>query len=184
MTHECNSGYVARCSRQQGAALIVALVMLLVLTLIAISASRTSTLQERMAGNLRQNSVGFEAAEATLRIGEEWIRDQIGGPRPKAVSASSCPSPPCDVLILHDLDPFDDSGTWGTNNVRQLSESIYGTAEPAEYFVEEQQIVRDTLTVGMSTDTAARSYYRITARAVGGTTTAESILRSTYAARF
>lgn len=170
--------------RQRGAALIVALVMLLVLTLIAVTASRTSTLQERMAGNLRQSSLAFEAAEATLRVGEKWVEDQIGGPRPVAVTVSGCGSPPCEVLELDELDPLDYSATWDTSNVHAYTEIPYGVAEAPEYFIEEQQVVRDSLNVGMSTDTSARHYYRISARAVGGTTSAESILRSSYAARF
>lgn len=173
-----------RIGRQNGAALIVALVMLLVLTLIAITASRTSTLQERMAGNFRQSSIAFEAAEVTLRIGEEWVENQIGGPRPVAVTASGCGAPPCDVLVMDELDPLDYSNSWDTGNVHVLSETPHDAVEPPEYFIEEQQVVRDSLNVGMSTDTTARHYFRITARAVGGTTSAQSILRSSYAARF
>lgn len=184
MSHHAHRKMHGSRTHQQGAALIVALVMLLVLTLIAIAASRTSTLQERMAGNLRQSSVAFEAAEATLRTGEEWIENQIGGPRPVAVTTAGCGSPPCDVLVLDELDPLDYSATWGTSDVHELADAPYGTAAAPEYFIEEQQVVRDSLNVGMSTDTSARHYYRITARAVGGTTTAQSILRSSYAARF
>lgn len=184
MNHHAHRQMHGSRPHQRGAALIVALVMLLVLTLIAVTASRTSTLQERMAGNLRQSSLAFEAAESTLRIGEEWIENQIGGPRPVAVTVSGCGSPPCEVLVLDELDPFDYSAAWGSSNVHDTAETPYGTAAPPEYFIEEQQVVRDSLNVGMSTDTAARHYYRITARAVGGTTSAESILRSSYAARF
>lgn len=59
--------------RQHGAALIVALSILLVLTLIGVSAMSTSALQERMAGNARDADVAFEAAEAGLRAGEQYL---------------------------------------------------------------------------------------------------------------
>lgn len=171
---------------QQGAALIVALVLLLVMTLIAIGASRTSVLQERMSGNLRQSTIAFEGAEATLRLGEEWIEDQVGGARPVAVSLASCTSAPCDVLILGSLDPMLDSTWTGANSgeVRTATGELNSFANDPRYFIEQQQVVPDSLTTGTSTDTSARIYYRVTARAVNDTITAESILRSVYAVRF
>lgn len=184
MTHATATSPRNRRKRQSGAALIVALVMLLVMTLIAVTASRTSVLQERMAGNLRQGSVAFEGAEATLRIGEQWINDQIGGPRPVAVDPAACPSDPCDVLALDTLNPYDEANTWGTPDVRTATGAMDQLVSDPEFFIEQQQIVQDSLTTGTSTDTSARIYYRITARSFGETTTAESILRSVYAARF
>lgn len=168
--------------RERGAALIVSLVMLLAMTILAVTAARTTSLQERMAGNLRQHAVAFEAAEATLRHGEAWVASRVGGPRPQAVAPSSCAAPPCDVLTLNDLDPMAGS-TWGSNDVQTNSEITQVASDP-EYFIEQQQIVRDSLNRGQSTDESARIYYRVTARAIGENTTAVSILRSTYAARF
>lgn len=171
---------------QQGAALIVALVLLLIMTLIAVGASRTSVLQERMAGNLRQGTVAFEGAEATLRLGEEWVEDQVGGARPVAVSLASCASAPCDVLILGSLAPIADSTWTGANSgeVRTAVGELKSLDNDPQYFIEQQQVVPDSLTTGTSTDTSARIYYRVTSRAVNDTTTAESILRSVYAVRF
>lgn len=54
-------------SRQRGAALITGLIFLVVLTLISLSAMRTTSLEERMAGNTRDQDVAFQAAEAALR---------------------------------------------------------------------------------------------------------------------
>jgi type IV pilus assembly protein PilX len=174
--------HVRRGTRQQGAALIVSLIMLLVMTVLAVTATRTTTLQERMAGNLRNKAIAFEAAETTLRVGEAWVEARVGGERPVAVDIASCGSPPCDVLANGDLDPLA-PGTWSGSDVR-TGPSLAQTAADPQYYIEQQQIVRDSLNVGQSTDQNARIYYRITARAVGGDTTAESVLRSTYAARF
>jgi len=58
-------------NKQNGAVLIISLIMLLLLTLIATSAMQTSTLEEKMAGNLRDESLAFQAAEAALREGEK-----------------------------------------------------------------------------------------------------------------
>lgn len=60
---------------QSGSALIIALVFLLVLTLLGTSTMRTSTMQERMAGNMRDWNIGFQRAEAGLRSAEEYLLD-------------------------------------------------------------------------------------------------------------
>lgn len=57
--------------RQRGAVLIVALVMLLLLTMIGLSSMRGTSLQEAMAGNLRDGNLALQAAEAALRKGED-----------------------------------------------------------------------------------------------------------------
>lgn len=54
------------CSTQSGAALFVALIMLLVLTIIGISASQRSSLQERMASNMHLDSMTFNASESAI----------------------------------------------------------------------------------------------------------------------
>ncbi len=60
-------------TRQQGAALIVGLLLLLVLTLLAISGMNTATLELQMAGNNQFTQSAFQAAEsgveATMQSG-------------------------------------------------------------------------------------------------------------------
>lgn len=64
-------------ARQQGAVLIVALVLLLVLTILGTAGLQDTTMEERMAGNFRDLSVALETAEAALREGEEFIPEEI-----------------------------------------------------------------------------------------------------------
>lgn len=59
--------------RQRGAALVVGLIFLVILTLLGITAMQTTTLEERIAGNSRDRDVAFQADEATLRDGERDI---------------------------------------------------------------------------------------------------------------
>lgn len=56
---------------ERGAVLLVSLVMLLLLTLIGLAGMRMAQLEERMAGNLRDRQLAFQAAEAALRAGEQ-----------------------------------------------------------------------------------------------------------------
>lgn len=53
--------------RQRGAALAVGLILLVVLTLLGVSAYMVATQQERMSGNTRDRIRAFEAAETSLR---------------------------------------------------------------------------------------------------------------------
>jgi len=56
--------------RKSGAVLIISLIILLLLTLIGVTAIQTTSLEEKMAGNLRNQNLAFQAAETALRAGE------------------------------------------------------------------------------------------------------------------
>jgi Tfp pilus assembly protein PilX len=60
---------------QSGMALIISLIILLLLTLISVSAMKVNSLEEKMAGNDRNRNTAFQAAEAALRAGEARILD-------------------------------------------------------------------------------------------------------------
>lgn len=62
---------------QQGAVLIVALIMLLLLTIIGLSSMRGTSLQENMAGNMRDSNLSLQAAEAALRKGEQIVSSKL-----------------------------------------------------------------------------------------------------------
>lgn len=58
---------------QKGAVLVVSLIILLLMTLVGITAMQVSTVQEKMASNLREQNIAFQAAEAALRRGEQVV---------------------------------------------------------------------------------------------------------------
>jgi len=60
-------------NRNRGAVLVVALILLLVLTLIGVTAARMQTAQEGMARNEDNHQLALQAAEAALRDGEALI---------------------------------------------------------------------------------------------------------------
>ena len=53
-------------ARERGAAMVIALVMLLVLTLLATASARMTLMEERMTGNTQDRNIAFQAAEAGL----------------------------------------------------------------------------------------------------------------------
>lgn len=61
--------------KQLGAVFITGLIFLVVITLLGITAMKTATLEERMAGNLRDRNLALQVAEMGLRYAEQHIRD-------------------------------------------------------------------------------------------------------------
>jgi type IV pilus assembly protein PilX len=60
---------------QQGAVLIVSLVLLLILTIVGISGMKMTSLEERMSGNYKDNEMAFQAAEAALVEAENFLEN-------------------------------------------------------------------------------------------------------------
>ncbi|HTF97255.1 MAG TPA: PilX N-terminal domain-containing pilus assembly protein [Cellvibrio sp.] len=58
---------------QSGATMIVVLILLLLMTIVGVSAMRGSNLQEQMAGNMRDRQIAFQAGEAANRVGEDAV---------------------------------------------------------------------------------------------------------------
>lgn len=72
-----NKQHIILSQKQHGATLVVALVILLVMTVIGVSTMKSSTLQERMAGNARQKVVSQQAALAAVRAAELYLNENI-----------------------------------------------------------------------------------------------------------
>ena len=56
----------AAARRQRGAALVVGMILLMVLTLLAISGMNTATLELQMAGNAQYSENAFQASETGI----------------------------------------------------------------------------------------------------------------------
>jgi type IV pilus assembly protein PilX len=65
--------------RQSGAILFVSIILLVVLTMLGFAALRTATMQERMAGNVRDRGIAFQAAESALRGAQKYIGAGVSG---------------------------------------------------------------------------------------------------------
>jgi type IV pilus assembly protein PilX len=68
-TNRFTKGYLPSSKRsQQGVALIVALILLVVIALVGLAASRSTIIQQKMSSNLYDREVAFQSAEAALRV--------------------------------------------------------------------------------------------------------------------
>jgi type IV pilus assembly protein PilX len=86
---------------QSGVTLIVALVFLLIITVLGISSMRGVALESRITGNLKQEKMLEEAAEAGLRIGELSITRVSGTVAPAVVRA--CTTDACMPWMVSEL---------------------------------------------------------------------------------
>jgi len=161
--------------RQSGAALIVSLILLLVMTLLGVSAMQTNVLEEKMAGNFRDRDLAFQAAEAALRDGETDI--SLPGGRISGLShfSTDCSDGLCDATTGFS-DVWKDA-TKSSNSVTRGSytgaSTLAKVSQQPVYWIEGYKI--------RPPGSASWKYrYRITAIGYGGNPNTRVILQSVY----
>lgn len=65
-------------ARQRGAALAVALILLVLVTLVGLAAIRGTVMQQKMASNLYDREVAFQSAEAAMRAAASVVGNNPG----------------------------------------------------------------------------------------------------------
>jgi type IV pilus assembly protein PilX len=159
------------------------MLLLLILTLLGLSAMKAARMEERMAGNSRDVNVAFQGAEAGLRDAETRIGALTTRP-------DSCAGAPCtsvwEMNVLPD-DLRDQTVSWWDTNAQEYGAAgvreVTETASEPQAVTEDLGFIRDSLTVGHGPP-EGRNFYRVTARSTGATPTAQAVLESTYARRY
>ena len=90
--------YPTALRKQQGVALVVALILLVVGTLIGLAGIRNTNLQERMSANMYDRSLAFQRAEAALRAAESAITANWKISDLKGVDCSPATAQLCSVV--------------------------------------------------------------------------------------
>src|SRR5262245_23418731 len=80
-------------SSERGTILITSMLLMLVLTIMGITAMQMSRMQERMAGNTRDLNLAFQGSEAGLRNGEALIQVQTTRPDTSSTAGSAFYTP-------------------------------------------------------------------------------------------
>ncbi|MBP7136858.1 MAG: hypothetical protein KBA57_10900 [Sphingomonadaceae bacterium] len=182
---------------QRGAVLFVALVFLILLTLLAVTASSTSILQEKMTGGMRSRQLSLVGAESTLRGAEAflWQLSYDGSqPLPPCIDASGAvncvyrltPS----GLLMDNVQSFRTEREWepvtplsGWFAYAHAMTGLAGSAETAELAEQPRFIIEDlgpavppgsgqqlgTRDRELTSLVGRHEWYRITARSSGGT---------------
>jgi type IV pilus assembly protein PilX len=167
--------------KQSGAALAVSLIMLIMLAILSTAGIRTSILEEKMSQNLQNSEIAFQAAEVALKGAENWLMAMTTEPTPQ----SSCTTFPCVEVFDSSLYPQElDNTWWASNSTTYSGTTVSGVHSNPQYIVEYLRFVSDGgVQIGTGIPTG-KHYYRITARGVGSSPQAVTILRATIARRF
>ncbi|TCS36440.1 pilus assembly PilX family protein [Reinekea marinisedimentorum] len=168
--------------KQKGAVLIVALVILVILTILGVAVMESSVVEERMAGNLLDRNVTFQAAEAGLRAGEAAIAALVAYPTPVS-SLSSGSIVNVDTISSGSPTWWDGKNySWFSSNGGTLASTSLTTVDSQPYYViEEYEQVCDE--VADPTISDCKIVYRVTSIAKGGRNTSV-LLQSLYSRRY
>jgi type IV pilus assembly protein PilX len=160
---------------QRGVALFVALILLVLTTLIAVAASRSTLLQERMSGNMYDRTIAFQRAESALRAAEaaitvNWEIAALGGIN--CTLATNVETADC-----YAIPPNTFSGTnanWKTVPADYRVNSALAPGQP-EYFIQLVAVGKAAADLGLDANADFGNYgsnyasddamfYRVTAR--------------------
>ncbi len=86
-------------SNQLGVVLITSLLLLLVVTIMAVSMFRSFGIQEKIAGNVREKQRAIQAAASTLQYAEWWLGSQSNAPVAVSAYAAASADVACVALV-------------------------------------------------------------------------------------
>lgn len=181
-----------RARAERGLVLITSLLLLLIITIIAVSMFRSFGVQEQIAGNMREKQRANHAAEVALQYGEWWLTNGSNSLQPAIkcttlLSANVGEGQICsNTLQSANVAPA--SVPWTINGAQvgvtyvplesdaslkmtvQSSPSVNTYAKPPAFYIAYLGTCRDGI----------GSCYQIDAVGYGGTTSAVSVVQSTY----
>jgi type IV pilus assembly protein PilX len=166
---------------QSGVVLAISLIILLLLTVMGVTAMQTTSLEEKMAGNLRDKNLAFQAAESALKAAENSLN-----PLPTFTTAgtggfyldnnlTSPNSIPTASAILT-------GSFWTTNPVATSSVTtamLGNSIAPPVYIIQKLTAFCPS---PCASPPVTLTPYKITVRATGGSTNTVVILQSIYTA--
>jgi type IV pilus assembly protein PilX len=165
---------------ERGATLFVALMFMLILTIFGVTAVTTSTLQEKMAANLKDQQMAFQNAETALREAEAWL-STLTEP-PPVITGPLGGSDAVWPQMAQDLTgPGIDLGWWSTNGYAAIPDP---NSRGAYFIIEERGQTPITNVHGVGPDRTTIFYYRVSAYGAGVTALSSSVTQTTFVMLF
>ena len=157
---------------QSGAVLVISLIFLLLLSLVGVTGSQMTSMEEKMSGNNKNHNLAFQAAESALLAGETAVATL-----------------PSSALYSGDVKDID----WSSENNEKVQTynggSLYGVKQPPKYVISYLASTTsvgssagsgDSLEAGTTLGASSNNWYLITARGYGGTANSIVTLQSVY----
>jgi type IV pilus assembly protein PilX len=182
--------------REQGFVLAMTLVFLLLLTIIGVTAMNTTSLEEKMAHNVKDKNLSLDAAESALRLAENYLKSyeyRILNPNPSSGDTSDGLHYSVGYTGTQLWRP--EAGTWASSDVQEYPSvpgggpAISGGfinpkpyADDPDYFIEQITGQEKCAPEGsLRVDAPGNcTTFLITARGVGGTDMAVSMIQATF----
>lgn len=169
-------------SRPRGMALISALLLLLVVTMLSVGMFRSFGLQERIAGNTREKQRATHAAEGTQTNVETWLVNNANTVAAGASSAGvTCSGIVTAPVVCSNVIQNVTTVPWSIGVQYQPAALTIGTAgtanayiSPPEYYI---SFLGQNYVSASGTQTVA---YQVDAMSYGGTTNTVAVVESTY----
>jgi type IV pilus assembly protein PilX len=179
-------GYCLKRHTQKGAVLIVGLLILLIMTIIGVTTMQTTRVEEKMAGNVRDRSLAFQAAESALRQAEDYVENlaNVAG-----FNGSN------GLYGLSDLEPINwgapGSSVWTSSNSRAYTGPMENINTVPRYMIKIRNQGSGSLPgalnvqgYGKQKPASQAIIFRVTARGTGGTDQSQVFLQTHYGKLF
>jgi type IV pilus assembly protein PilX len=166
---------------QNGFVLIASLLILIVMTVLAVSMFHSVGLQEQMAGNLREKARAFQVAQSTL----QYLEYLLASGASSLAQSTSCSAPLSTPTICNNAVSIQNPSS--TNSLMTISNGgTYSTMQPAlpiatsggagNYYANPQFYVQY---LGLTADLQGQ-VYELTALGYGGNPNTVAVVQSTY----
>ena len=179
---------------QEGFVLIVGLVILGLLTMLALSSMRDSTVQEKMAGASRDSGLAFQAAESALRDAENCITGVTANCEFNTAEAAHFAK---DDAACPEQNTLFNAATWGAFDPPGDPTALTGVPlGAANYIIRQAGTISDgdsgaanqaalagkdmAGSAGKTSAASSQVIYEITARGAGESGAGQSVLRVYY----
>ena len=145
--------------KQVGAALPIALVMLLISTMVGLAAIRSATNQEKMSANMYDRSIAYQAAEEALRAAEEAILNAEDIANNDDLSTSCLGSLTCPAIPESTFKGGDGNSVWTSiNSSLQANSARLAEAVSPQYYIERIGQVGGTDELGVGNSANCANY--------------------------
>lgn len=181
------------CARrpQHGAALVTALLLLLVMTILSVTLFRKVVGEERIAGDVREHQRAFAAAQTSLQFAENWLTNVYTGNlntcTQSVVAVTSVSAVQvCDAPVYGSASTASaqravvtEPTSWRTRFTYQPTGMSIGSSDASNQ--RHAQLPGFYISsLGLGPD-GRTPYYQVTSYGVGGNGTSVSVVQATYA---
>ena len=171
--------------RQNGAVLIMVLLLVFVMSLLGVSAMQGAVMEERMAGNAHDHHMAFQSAESGLRDAGAWLLSLTSRPDADATATNGVYEVGNlgDNLLDYTYDWATAGRAYGTGTGNNASDFSSHSSAPI-YVVEESAFIRDSFDPDSLALGKGTYYYTVSSIGYGGSATSEAVAKSVFEKRY